>query len=290
MGTVYSGTGRYPDAIREFRKALELDSRAVDTHLELGQVYVRAKEFANAEASFRKAIELQRQDWRGYKELGLLYYRQSDYQGAVEQFERVVDLTPDNSSAYTNLGAFYGLLKNPQKSEEMLDKALKLEPRRISALTNMAKLLFDQGRYAEAAVRWEQAAAVDGASYRLWGNLGGVYMRLNRVEEGQKSYESAIRLLDKAIAVNPKNGELYSYRAHFFAPLGRKKEALADLARTDSMNGTEKEMLVRDADTFVELKEISRAQQLLKKAFELGYSRAEAARNDRLRPALQNMQ
>ena len=215
-----------------------------------------------------------------------MYYHQSDYRRAVEQFEKVVDLTPDNSSAYTNLGAFYGLLKNPQKSEEMLNKALKLEPRRIGALTNMAKLLFDQGRYAEAAARWEQAVAIDASSYRLWGNLGAVYMRLNRIAEARQSYNSALRLLDEAIAVNKKNGELYSYRAHFLSPLGRKKEALADLAKTDSMNGTEKEMLVRDADTFIELGDIGRARTLLKKAFDLGYPRDEAERNERLRPAL----
>ena len=45
-------------------------------------------------------------------------------------------------------------------------------------------------------------------------------------------------------------------------------------------------MLVRDADTFIELGDIVRARTLLKKAFDLGYPRDEAERNERLRPAL----
>ena len=253
MGTVYAGTGHHDQALEEFRKALAIDPRSFDAHLGLGRVYILLNDYAKAEAPFRKAIELQRQDWHGYRELGLLYFYKSDYRKAIEQYEHVVDLTPDNATAYSNLGAFYGLLKESRKSEEMLKKALQIEPKSVGALTNMAKLLSDQDRNAEAAVHLERAAALDPKSYRILGNLGSEYKKLKRAVDARRSYESGLALLNDAIAVDPEDGKLFSNRAHFLAALGRKKEALADLARTGSLQSSEREMVVRDAISFAEL-------------------------------------
>ena len=58
--------------------------------------------------------------------------------------------------------------------------------------------------------------------------------------------------------------------------LGRKEEALVDLAKADSLQSEDKEMLIRDAITLAELGEDVRGGALLKKALNLGYPRKKA--------------
>ena len=286
LGMVLSGKGQLKEGVHEFQQALDISPRNVDIYLGLGEAYRAAKDYGNAEASFRKAVELQRQDWRGYKQLGLMYRDQSEYGKAIEQFEQIVRLTPDNAAAYNALGALYGMSKNLTKAEQMLRKALSIEPTRTSALDNLTKLLFDQGRYPEAAVQWEAAAKLDPSSYVLLGNLAAVYAKLGRTEDAKKTYEAAIQLVTHQLTVNPTSGELRSFRAHFLAPLGRKREALTDLAKTGSLHGNDVEVLIRDAYSYVEVEEIPRARELMRKALSLGYRRESAAKNDVLRKAL----
>jgi tetratricopeptide (TPR) repeat protein/TolB-like protein len=285
LGVMYSGMGEVALATGEFEQAMRADPRSVETRLAVGRARARAKDFDGAGEAFRKALELQPQDWRGYRELGLMYYEQSKFEDAIEQFKRVIALTPDNPGAYNNLGAFYGRAKNYAKAEEMLAKSLQLDPRWLGALTNMGKLLFDQRRFAEAETHWSEAVKVDKSSYRLWGNLAAVQARLGRTADAQASYLKAVKLLDERIAVNSKDAELYSYRAHFLTPLGRRREALSDLEKA-GVDGRNAATLVRDADTLVELGLIRPAQDVLKKALDAGYSAEDARQNERLRPAI----
>ncbi|MEZ5356433.1 MAG: protein kinase [Bryobacteraceae bacterium] len=270
LGRILSGTGHHLDAIREFQLALERDPRSADAYLGLGRAYTLSRDYSSAEATYRKAIELRPREWRGYREFGMFYYHRSDYRSAIEQFEKVVQLTPDSASAFNNLGGFYGLLGDKKKAREMLVRAADIEPGRISTLTNLTKLLFDEGRVDEALARWKKAIDIEPESHNLWGNLAASQDKAGRRADAQESYRTAVSLVSKAIGVNPGNGELFSFRAHYLASLGRTREALADLAKTGSLQSGELEMLVRDAVTHVVCRRPASALPYLRRAFEKG--------------------
>ncbi|MBI2690018.1 MAG: tetratricopeptide repeat protein [Acidobacteria bacterium] len=286
-GRVLAGTGKQAEAGVEFRKALDIDPRLPEAYQGLGRAYLESKDYAQAEAAYRKAIELRSRDWRGYKELGSFFYKRSEYRKAIEQFEKVVALSPDNASAYNNLGGFYGLLGEKTKAREMLEKAIEIEPDRVSTLTNLTKLLFDEGRHEEAFQRWNRAVERNPTSFRLWGNLGAAYIKASRQADAQRAFTEAVRLTGEAIRVNPKNGELYSYRAHFLSPLGRKSDALADIERAASLTGTDVEMLVRDAVTLAQLGQNEKAMQYVAAAIKRGYQADQVQKNEDLRKALE---
>ncbi|HZU42450.1 MAG TPA: protein kinase, partial [Terriglobales bacterium] len=70
LGTVFDGTGKYEEAVLQFRRATELDPTSDDAVRGLGSAYEHLGKLADAEAAYRHAIELRPQSWMSYNMLG----------------------------------------------------------------------------------------------------------------------------------------------------------------------------------------------------------------------------
>ncbi|MCL1964370.1 MAG: tetratricopeptide repeat protein [Firmicutes bacterium] len=63
-----------------------------------GNCYYRIKSYENAIKDLKKAIEINRENARAYGILGCLYYEQRNYKKALENMEKAVQYAPDNSN------------------------------------------------------------------------------------------------------------------------------------------------------------------------------------------------
>jgi tetratricopeptide (TPR) repeat protein len=123
------GGGETEDAIKYYRRALELDAEREDARLSLGQMLLRDRP-----------------------------------EEARAQFEHLIAHQPDNIAVMLGLGQAYRILSETDKARELLETVLTKEPENAKALTELGRISLLNGELARAEFLFKKAIAADPAS------------------------------------------------------------------------------------------------------------------------------
>jgi tetratricopeptide (TPR) repeat protein len=283
LGTVYSATGQYEKAEKEFNVAISLDAKSDDAYRGLASVFGAQGRLEKAEETYRRAIELRPDYWAGWSWLGGFYYQQGRYEEAASQFRRVVELTPDNFLGYSSLGGMYHMMGRDVEAESMLQKSIAIKPT-AAGYTNLGTLYFFQGRYAEAVPQMKKAVDLEGDDYLHWGNLGDAYRWTPTLaHEAPDAYHRAIELADRELRVNPRNARVRGSLAVYWAKLGEKDKALAEIDRAVQLAPANTIVLFDSVLVHELTNERERALSALDTALREGYSIDEVRREPELK-------
>ena len=286
LGLIHSGTGRYQEAVQNFNQALEVDPTNADAYRGMARAYEAQKLLEKAEATYKRAIELKPDYWAGYNELGSFYYRHERYKEAAAQFRQVVALTPDNYRGYNNLGAIYYLLERWPDAREMFEKSLSLH-NSYNVASNLGTLYFIEGKYSEAARMYEAALKLNNKDQLIWGNLASAYYwAAGERQKSQKFYRKAIELAEEQRNVNPRDSELLSQLAGYYAMIGDRTKALACLDQSLQISPDDAQIMFHTGTTYEQLGEREQAIDWIVKAIENGYSKSEIEHQPELRKLL----
>src|SRR5271165_31068 len=117
-----------------------------------------------------------------------LIYVKSDYRAAIAQFQLAIKDFPTYYEAYADEGAAYYQLQETEAAEEATRKSIELSQGQYAdALFNLAALLTDTKRYAEAETISRKAISVDKSSWRGPFELARALIRMNQIDEAEKS-------------------------------------------------------------------------------------------------------
>jgi serine/threonine protein kinase/tetratricopeptide (TPR) repeat protein/TolB-like protein len=275
LGLIYNGTGKYEEAVKEFQRALRLDPVNADAYRELGVAYEALGRLKEAESTYRKAIELRSSYWAGYEDLGAFYWGYGRYNEAEPLFRRMIQLTPDNARGYSNLGGLYHLMGRYDEAAKMLQKSLTIKPT-SNAYSNLGTVYYYQGRYIDAARMYERAIQLGASDYQLWGNLGDAYHQTPELaNKAPAAYMRAIELAEPQLAVNRKDAPLRASLAVYWAKLGNKEKALAEIAGALRLAPSNVNILFRAALAYELTGLRDRALKALQAAMQGGYSTEE---------------
>lgn len=127
-----------------------------------------------------------------------------------------------------------------------------------------------QAAYQEAALEFEQAAAVDPEQYAVWVNLGLAYSSVNDAEKAIGAYE-------KAIALKADDAGVYNNLGSLYARTGKVEEAKQAFEKAAGLDPTRAATYYFNLGaTLVNQGEMKAAAEPLKKCLELDPSRAAA--------------
>jgi len=104
VGLVYERAGRYREAVRAYRRSLEVNPKDVRVWVNLGNVYARMGKRKEAEEAYRRALEVDPGKFEVYFNLGSLYYTEGRYGKARETLERARALKPESPAVLYYLG------------------------------------------------------------------------------------------------------------------------------------------------------------------------------------------
>jgi serine/threonine-protein kinase len=272
LGLIDQGTSKYADAVKEFKRALELDPTNDAAYRGLASSYEALGNNAEAERAYQDAIEMRRDYWGGYSALGAFYYKQARYEDAAAQFRRVIELAPENVRGYSNLSGIYVLQGKTQDAEEVLRKCLSIEPN-YRAYANLGTLFFSQARYSESAQAFEKAAELNGRDARVWRNLGDAYYWTPAErEKAARAYERAAELLTAQRNISPRDPKLMIELALCDSALGKPKEATNLIRRAHMLSPSNPEILFRAAQIYEQSGDHDAALNWLGQAARKGYS------------------
>ncbi|MFN7923236.1 MAG: tetratricopeptide repeat protein [Bryobacteraceae bacterium] len=137
-------------------KALALDPKLVQAHVNLISLYGRLGDAARATEHYKAAIALDANASEAYYNYGVLCYQQGRRAEARTAFEKALSLDASSASAHTNLGALLQEQGQLDAAAAHFTKAIELDPGQRLARFNFGRILANRRNYAAAIAQFEQ--------------------------------------------------------------------------------------------------------------------------------------
>lgn len=222
-GEAYRRRGEFPAAMRDLRKAVEIDPLAIHPRELLGDVHyaMAAMDGAGARAGFALAMERYREsvalddgEARLQYKLGLAAYRAGLLPAAIAALRQALHLDPRFAEAHYVLGVTLRASQQADAAGQSLERAVALNPALLAAREELADLYASVRRHdarlthLEALVALEPNAAREralGLAYAIAGHLdravGQLAHAAQRYPEDRETYVVLGSLwLDRAAA------------------------------------------------------------------------------------------
>lgn len=151
-GDGYLGYSMYKDAVREYKKALALDSNNSTVMNWLGYTYQRIGDIDKAISIYKEAIAIDPEDIIAFHDLGMIYAKDKRFEAAKEYFLKVESMAQNKQKHSDEEYFFYhfGSLEMLSICQENLgeindaietnEKILKLYPDRGSSRERLKRL------------------------------------------------------------------------------------------------------------------------------------------------------
>jgi tetratricopeptide (TPR) repeat protein len=176
-----------------------------------------------AEALIRRVVALDPNDFWATNELTLLLLGKGASAEAEIHARNAVRIAPQNAQSHHLMGMVMTEINRPQIGEYHYRRALELAGRRDPILiANLAWNQKNQGKMAEARQLYEESAELDPTVLQTV--LGWA-----RLEEADRNFPAAARLLDRAEELSPGNASVLLARAVLHGRTGTYGRALAVL-------------------------------------------------------------
>jgi tetratricopeptide (TPR) repeat protein len=132
--------------------------------------------------------------------MGILFMQQGHTNSAVDYFGRAIKTDPRYETALRNLGViFYKLTSESdddakktaylERAREYVRRALEVSQSPLTLLAHVRILILEE-QYEEALAACEKVEKIDAAMKEAFGLKKVVLMKLNRLEEANKAYET----------------------------------------------------------------------------------------------------
>ena len=278
LGSAYTATGRYSEAVAELKRALLLAPNSDDVYRKLGSTYVKSGNGPAAIEALQKAVQLNPYYWGDQNALGNAYFKLGDYSKALTAFQQVTVLEPDIDTGFLNMGSVYLQQGQYQESIPYFQKALQIEPF-FTTYSNLGTAYFNSKQFPQAVEMFEKAAALSPNETGMAVNLADAYRSAGQKDKARDTYQRAVSLGFKELQTNPQDGDAMSQIALSYANLGESQQAETFTMRALALDKNNVEYLYIQAEVFALSGKTDGALRALQSALEKGYP-AESAEED----------
>jgi tetratricopeptide (TPR) repeat protein len=137
-GTCLMYQGKLDEAETHLKRAIALDPDLPEPRCTLGVVLSRRNKLPEAVASFREALKIKPDFALAQLHLGTVLLNLGRFDEAKEHLAEAARLDPRDPFAHFNLGAACARAEHPREAAEHLARALELDPDFFPALVNLA--------------------------------------------------------------------------------------------------------------------------------------------------------
>jgi serine/threonine protein kinase/tetratricopeptide (TPR) repeat protein len=248
----------------------------------------RRESWDGADDMFRRAIALDPDYALAYTGLAdtssIRYMYFSGGEEALQQADaasrRAVDLDPTLAEAHAARGLALSCQKRLDEAAQELERAMELDPTLYEAPYYYARMLQMQGRMAEAAGYFDRAASLRDDDFQAAGLAQTIYRDLGRMQDMTRAANRCVEAAKRAIAVNPGDSRALQLGALALHDLGQNEEAKEWADRAIEVDPDEISTLYNIACLFSISGDGERALDLLERAVDLGWARAEWLKAD----------
>jgi tetratricopeptide (TPR) repeat protein len=175
----------------------------------LANIYFQQEKLPEAAAAYEAAVAKYPKFRRAHRNLGLIYVRQNEFKKAVPALTRVIELGGGDALTYGLLGFAYTSSDNSLSGESAYRMAVLIDPVTLDWQMGLARSLFKQERYAEAAALCKGMIEAHPERADLWLLQANAYIGLNQPLKAAENYELVDRLGQATVDSLNMLGDIY---------------------------------------------------------------------------------
>jgi tetratricopeptide (TPR) repeat protein len=185
LAMAYASTGDGPNALREYARAAELMPENDDAQIKAGNFMLIAGQFTEARGVGERLVARNPKSVEGQVLIANAMAGLKDWESAVDAFEKAAAIDPNRASTYSELGAVQVSKGDPVAAEAAFRKAVEIDPKAPLALVSLANFLWSRGDADQCEVLLKRALEVDAKSIVVNRALAMFYMVRNKVEAAE---------------------------------------------------------------------------------------------------------
>lgn len=259
LALAHSLAGHDEEAIRGFRRVLELKGDLCEAKLNLGQLLLKTGRGGEAEPLLLECAGKQPGGGKAAYLLARARAGRGDWRGAAEAMEKAVEAIPGDSALALELALYYEKSGAGSKAAELY----RHFPEDAAARERLGLLQLEAGELAGAIGNLE-AARRKGATPAVLYALATAYLRNQQLAESaeaarqlaamqpadeavrlfygrilrdQRKYEDAAREFAEAVKIAPRSGEAWNELTAMLLLMKQYERALAALDKARELNG-----------------------------------------------------
>lgn len=184
---------RAAEALPHLERAVQL--RPIAEHVSnLGNALRKLGRVPEALAQYRRALELDPLHAPSHNNLGAELAEAGRYEEAVKHFATSLRLRPNDPPTHENLAGALRALGRNAEAKSHYEAALRLEPGRARSRQALAELLAAAGQPEASLALVQQGVQQAPNSPETHNHLGSTLAQAGRIEEAERHFREAIRL------------------------------------------------------------------------------------------------
>ena len=148
---------KYNDAIKYWKKSIELNQKYFFGFNNLGNVYLKKNEFQTALKYYDKATEIKIDYFEAFHNKGNVFSKMNDLTNALKNYDKALKIKSDYLPSIKGKSDIYVKQKIFDKAILELEKILFYEPNNINSYVQKADILSQQNKLKEAIEDYEMA-------------------------------------------------------------------------------------------------------------------------------------
>ena len=206
-------------AIRLYRRAVEINPDYPDIRLHLGMELLNQGDPEEALAHLRRALELEPNSAEAHTQLGIALAATGQRDQAVSHYRRALELRPRYAVAHNNLGAELGARNDIEQAIRHLEEAIEISPGYVDARVNLGYMHAAQGDYRDAVTQYTRALGLKPDSFEAHFNLGSA---LHQMGDSSRAVDSFVQ----ALQIDPLSAQGHFNLGVALIALNRKREGM----------------------------------------------------------------
>ena len=199
LGLTYIALDQPRDAVRVFKRAIELDPQDPLPRYQLGTLQSDMGLLPHAEENLRVAVDANPENVEYQEALGFTYYKANKAEQAIEALEAAAEKGSEDDDVFASLGYLYYFEENLNDSRDAFTRAIELDPDFAEVYNNRGYLNILLGNFDDALVDLATCIEKDDTYLRARYNQG-VATWLNGDQDAAMDMYTAARRQDKADA------------------------------------------------------------------------------------------
>jgi tetratricopeptide (TPR) repeat protein len=155
LGRSYLEQGRWQEASRYFRQAIEIDSLFALAYHAQGTVLQQQNKLPHAIRAYEWARRIDPDMVEVHNDLGQAYHQAGQFAEAIASYVRGLKLDPDLALVHSNLGMAYAMAGRLDDAVGAFGDAIARDSTLVDAHDGLAQVYAAQGRVKEARLEWK---------------------------------------------------------------------------------------------------------------------------------------
>lgn len=196
LGDSYFALGDYKRASDYFLKAVEIEPKDAEYHLDLARSLAKLKS-GQAEAAFRQALALDPNLIPALYDYGLYLAAENRLDAAEAQLSKALTLDDKSPYGWSVMGDLLLRRKSYTRAEDAYYRSLELDATRFRAMDGLSRLYMAQELWKDAEVITKRMIDADPTNLPT-------FLRMANIIDEQKRYADSAVIYEKLIKDHPK--------------------------------------------------------------------------------------